>query len=76
MGADWPLVQDALIVAGLAFGAGALGVALLRRRRKPQAASRAGSLEDRVRVLERIATDRSADLAKEIDRLQDTRETN
>ena len=38
-----------------------------------QYASRTGSLEERVRVLERIVTDRGIDLADEIDALRETR---
>lgn len=80
MGADWPLVQDALIIAALALGAGMGGMALLLRRR---GAKRADSpetgtgqdaqdtLEQRVRVLERIATDRSVQLADDIEALRE-----
>ena len=40
-----------------------------------QYAAKTDRLEERVRVLERIATDRGADLAHEIDLLRDTRPT-
>ena len=39
--------------------------------RAAQYASQVTQLEDRVRVLERIVTDRGADLAQEIERLRD-----
>ena len=75
MGADWPLVQDALLVATIALAGGAVigfALTLLRRRKGSElsSTSKAGSLEDRVQVLERIATDRSADLAQEIETLR------
>ncbi len=41
-----------------------------------QYAAHSEKLEQRVRVLERIATDRGADLALEIDRLRDDRPLN
>ncbi len=75
-GADTPLVMDALQMVGLALVAGAGGVWLIRRRRKnsthPIADQHGKSeLEERVRVLERIATDRSHDLKAEIEQLRD-----
>ncbi len=77
MGADWPLVQDALVIAALALGAGAALTAwLMRGRRKREAAEGSpraagpGPLEERVRVLERIATDQSIGLADEIEALR------
>ncbi|AKQ42564.1 hypothetical protein CP97_11755 [Aurantiacibacter atlanticus] len=81
MGADWPLVQDAIIIATLALGGG-IGLTVLalklrdRKRRPParQAHAPRGetrtSPEDRVRVLERIATDRPTQLAAEIEALR------
>lgn len=75
-GPDTPLVIDALQMAGLAALAGAGGVWLLMRRRKasdnasePREKS---ELEQRVQVLERIATDRSHELSDEIEKLRDT----
>lgn len=42
--------------------------------RAAQYATQNGRLEERVRVLERIVTDRGIDLADEIDRLRDDRD--
>ncbi len=75
-GADTPLVIDALQMAAIAsvVGGGAV-FALLRLRSKTKAASdrpAKSNLEERVQVLERIATDRSHDLAEEIEQLRDT----
>ena len=76
-GADTPLVMDAIQIAVLAAGAGGIAIYALLRRRKPVADQpsepKAGptNLEQRVRVLERIATDRSIDLADEIEALRD-----
>ncbi|WP_298468235.1 hypothetical protein [uncultured Erythrobacter sp.] len=74
-GADTPLVIDALIIAGLAAtgAAGLVMIGLKLKRKKPpqEPVSKAGNLEDRVQVLERIATDRSHDLAEEIEQLRD-----
>ena len=73
-GADTPLVMDALQIAVLAGAACAGAVWYQLRRRKPEDAppkAEAGALEDRVRVLERIATDRSHDLAEEIESLRE-----
>ncbi|BDI61729.1 hypothetical protein [Qipengyuania nanhaisediminis] len=76
-GADTPLVFEALQLAGLAAAIGACAVWCVARHRKGQgnASGRAGleeaNLESRVRVLERIATDRSIDLADEIESLRD-----
>ena len=81
-GPDTALVIDAIQIAGLALAAGAGGAWLVFRRRIARNTraiehGRAGSLEDRVRVLERIATDRSQELADEIEGLRDLRqETN
>ncbi len=77
-GADTPLMIDALQIAALAavVGAGAVFVALRLRRKSadgptpPQPKART-NLEERVQVLERIATDRSHDLADEIEQLRD-----
>lgn len=76
-GADTPLVWDAIQMVGIAGAVSAGAVWLFMRRRKkptdtalPEAQARP-DLEDRVRVLERIATDRSMDLADEIESLRD-----
>ena len=83
MGADWPLVQDALVIAALALGAGGAITALFLRRRHKKAdvdktAGSAGPdpLEERVRVLERIATDQSIGLADEIESLRTSGKAN
>ena len=77
-GADTPLVIDALQMAAVAsvLGGGAVFALLrLRSRWKPQSEHESKSnLEERVRVLERIATDRSQDLADEIEQLRDGNE--
>lgn len=78
-GPDTPLVWDAIQMVGIAAAVSAGGVWLLMRRRKtapesgqPQAkADPKLDLESRVRVLERIATDRSVDLADEIEALRE-----
>ena len=75
-GADTALMIDAMQIAALAVAAGAGGAWLLMRRRTSrnseviERSSSSGSLEERVRVLERIATDRPAELAKEIEKLR------
>ena len=74
-GPDTALMFDALQIAGLAITAGAVGAWLLLRRKSSSNAraitnSRSGSLEDRVRVLERIATDRPSELAAQIEALR------
>ncbi|QUL39524.1 hypothetical protein [Erythrobacter sp. JK5] len=73
-GADTPLVIDALVIAGMAAlaGAGLVGLRLRNRRKSEsrQPDNTKPDLEDRVRVLERIATDRTQDLADEIDQLR------
>ena len=78
-GADTSLVIDAMQMVGLAVVAtGGLVWFFLSRRNstnQPVAESKAGDLEDRVRVLERIATDRSIDLADEIESLRTTDKT-
>ncbi|WP_432199652.1 hypothetical protein ACRAQ7_07950 [Erythrobacter sp. W53] len=81
-GPDTQLVIDALQIGAIAVVVGAAGCWLALRRRQHKSAtdqstaspdnSQAGTLEDRVRVLERIATDRSIDLADEIDALRGT----
>jgi len=76
-GADTSLVMDAIQIGALAAasGAGAVWFALRRRKReksgKTHGAGTDGRLEDRVRVLERIATDRSPQLRGEIEALRD-----
>lgn len=78
-GADTSLVIDALQMVGLAVVAtgGAVWFFLSRRNstNQPVAEGKAGDLEDRVRVLERIATDRSIDLSDEIESLRTTDKT-
>lgn len=75
-GADTSLVMDALQIAALAAVAGSGAIYLLMRRRNPaapgpkQGESIKTGLEERVQVLERIATDRSIDLADEIEALR------
>lgn len=74
-GADTPLVMDALQMVAIAsvVGGGAV-FALLRLRSKTKARPdrpAKSKLEQRVEVLERIATDRSHDLAEEIEQLRD-----
>lgn len=77
-GADTPLVMDALQMAALAAAAGGGAIYLILRRRKR--ADRDVSappkdkfgLEQRVRVLERIATDHNSErLSDEIEALRD-----
>jgi len=74
-GADTPLVMDALQMVAFAAVASGGAVWFFLKRRKPRgdgaSMSVKHSLEDRVRVLERIATDRSQDLADEIEQLRD-----
>jgi len=79
-GPDTSLVIDAIQIGLVALGAGIGGTLLFRRyARTNQGAPSpaepetrgAGSLEDRVRVLERIATDRPTDLAEQIEALRD-----
>ena len=73
-GADTPLVIDALQMIAVATVATGTAVWFFMRRGKatetPAQAPKAGNLEDRVRVLERIATDRSIDLVEEIEELR------
>ena len=76
-GADTPLVMDALQMAGIAVAVTGMGVFLLMRKRGKHAPTDEaaiegpGDLENRVRVLERIATDQSIGLADEIEALRD-----
>ena len=76
-GADTPLVWDAIQMVGIAAAVSAGAVWLVMRRRRKAAgpaspdATDGLDLENRVRVLERIATDRSIDLADEIEALRD-----
>lgn len=74
-GPDTALMMDAIQIAVIAVAAGAGSTWLLLRRkasRNSQAIERSqnGTLEDRVRVLERIATDRPTELAEEIEALR------
>lgn len=76
-GPDTALMIDAIQIGVLALGAGAGGAWLLLRRRTSRnnrviEENRGGSLEERVRVLERIATDRPSELAAEIEALRST----
>ena len=76
-GPDAQLVQDAILIALIALVVGTgLGYAILRRAkaRKPAGSQEKSSLEQRVQVLERIATDRSIDLADEIEKLRGKQE--
>lgn len=76
-GADTPLVMDALqIAAAVAVAAGGAVYLLMHQKRRAAPTPTTpiedhGDLEERVRVLERIATDRSIDLADEIEALRD-----
>lgn len=81
-GADTPLVIDALQIGALSLLAGGGAAWLLLRQSKSVQASpdlepsKPGTLEERVRVLERIATDREGEeraggLAEEIEALRD-----
>ncbi|GMN02924.1 hypothetical protein [Erythrobacter sp. MTPC3] len=74
-GADTPLVMDALQIAALAAALGGGAIYLLVRRGRQAAtddtvSSRPADLEERVQVLERIATDQSLVLADEIEALR------
>ena len=77
-GADTPLVLDALQMVGAVAAVTAAGVYILMRRKRtaetaearPDQTANEDNLEQRVRVLERIATDRSIDLADEIEELR------
>ncbi len=76
-GADTALVMDALQIAGVAAVVGIGGFALFLKLRKnadttTDKTSAKDNLEDRVRVLERIATDRTQDLKDEIEQLRDS----
>lgn len=81
-GPDTHLVIDALQIGAIAVAVGAAGCWLALRKRQHKSVTdqnaassdkgQAGTLEDRVRVLERIATDRSIDLADEIEGLRGT----
>lgn len=75
-GPDTALVIDGIQIGLLALAAGAGGTWLMLRRRTLRNTriieeSQTGSLEERVRVLERIATDRPTELAAEIEALRD-----
>ena len=77
-GADTALVFDAVIMIGAAI-VGTAGIAVLVMRKNKSVRDESGpatfaeksNLEKRVQVLERIATDRSMDLADEIEALRD-----
>jgi len=79
-GADTPLVMDALQMAAIAsIAVGGAVWFFLRKRHKAAEEPKAGgpdNLESRVRVLERIATDRAHDLADEINSLRDRKGVN
>lgn len=83
-GADTPLVMDALQMTALAcaVGGGLMYLALRARSGSrgpdapdtpdtPDTLAEPSDLEERVRVLERIATDQPAVLANEIEALRD-----
>ncbi len=75
-GPDTALIMDAIQIGLLALGAGAGGAWLMLRHRSSHNSdaitkAQSGSLEERVRVLERIATDRPSELAAEIEALRD-----
>ena len=72
-GADTSLVMDALGMTAVISGIAAGAVYWVMRKRKPSAPEAKpdkSKLEKRVEVLERIATDRSIDLAEEIEALR------
>ncbi len=76
-GPDTALMFDAIQMVAIAAGVSGGAVYLLLRRRKAsthrKVIDQASNLdlESRVRVLERIATDRSDDLSDEIEALRD-----
>ncbi len=76
-GPDTQLIFGAMQMAAVVAGVTGGGVYLFMRGRKTsknrEAVDRAANsdLEERVRVLERIATDRSIDLADEIEALRE-----
>ncbi|MEL7188759.1 MAG: hypothetical protein AAGK17_04330 [Pseudomonadota bacterium] len=76
-GPDTALMFDAIQMVTIAAGVTGGAVYLFMRKRKTSAnrtvvdQANELDLESRVRVLERIATDRSADLADEIEALRD-----
>ena len=76
-GPDTALMFDAIQMIAIAAGITGGAVYLFMRKRKTSANRKVVDqvkgldLEERVRVLERIATDRSADLADEIEALRD-----
>lgn len=80
-GPDTQLMFDAMQMVAITAGVVGAGVYFVMRRRKKSAAPDPGvrtpktGLEQRVEVLERIATDRSADLADEIEALRDDTKT-
>lgn len=75
-GPDTDLMFGAMQMAGIVAAITGGAVFLVMRRSKakktnePTEKLSKGDLEERVRVLERIATDRSADLADEIEALR------
>ena len=77
-GADTALVFDAMQMAAVTAGiTGAAVFVFMRRRRKLSASGTVtpdakSSLEERIEVLERIATDQSIGLADEIEALRET----
>ena len=74
-GADTALVMDAIQVGGIALAAGGIAAWFFFKRRVQRVPSNkpaepATNLEQRVQVLERIATDRAIGLSDEIEALR------
>jgi len=74
-GADTPLVMEALGLAAAVAAVGIAGtIAVFKLRSRPKTAEPTApktDLEQRVRVLERIATDQAQDLSDEIEQLRE-----
>ena len=78
-GADTALVMDAIQIGGIALAAGGFATWFFFKRRIQHAprnkpAEPATDLEQRVRVLERITTDRAIGLSDEIEALRRQKE--